>query len=430
MPDHPDDFAARLRALRMRLGWSESKVADESGIDPAEISRYETRRRYPTEDNLLKLANALGVDVQTLTVSPRERLPVPVSYPSNPKPIRFDKVCLDNIFLMLGNHTEPLEVTVQYSKNRIRIPTKVRPLYDVSAGKAKEIALKKNFPYFNGPNARLTQVREANTRQLATGSEQRGVVLELGPVSWEEFTVLNLFLDDAVIGKGKRQTIRELFADCNKLYRNSPDLNWCQLSNILTVVMMPITTDGYGLIQLRNSHGVSAAGGLFTSGVAENIHRYLDEAQPDDLGRRVNPLGTASSRPVGEDYQPAADHVPSPLLTAQRGLYEEISEELYWRVRTEHYRFLFMNIIIDLKYFTPLLVGVIELGCTMQEAQKLIQEFPGRDHSESNAIYFVRLDGREPSTVRLVTDNGRWHLPGLSALITGIRFWETKHRPV
>src|SRR5437870_3520156 len=45
-------------------------------------------------------------------------------------------------------------------------------------------------------------------------------------------------------------------------YTNGPDLRWCRLSNILTVGITPITSDGFGLIHIRNSHATSTEGGL------------------------------------------------------------------------------------------------------------------------------------------------------------------------
>jgi hypothetical protein len=138
----------------------------------------------------------------------------------------------------------------------------------------------------------------------------------------------------------------------------------------------------------------------------------------------MNPVGTASSCPVDYAYQPLG--VPSPFLTAQRGVYEELSEGLYWSLKDEPHRFKFLNIVMDLEYFNPHLVGIIDLGMTRAEVKKHLEETPGKDHSEATAIDFVKLDSRDPSTMKLISDKPRWSAVGLSALITAVHYWEAQ----
>jgi hypothetical protein len=341
-------------------------------------------------------------------------------YPKNPKPVRLGSATLDRVFLMIGNHTDPVEIVVKYSRDRLNIPGDIRPAYVMLAEKAKQRAGSGKQPYFNGPNTRLLCVSQENASQSETGLEKKGWVLEVGPVSWEEYTVLNTFMDEEALSAG--DTIRRRFADENMLYQKSPDLRWCRLSNILCVCMIPVTTDGYGLVQHRSLTGVSVGGNTYTSGVAENMHRYLDEALADDLSYRVNSLTEASSTPVDQHYQPHG--VPSPLLTAQRGVLEELSEGLSNILESTPERFRFLNVIMSLDEFHPYLVGVIELPLTRAEVERHIQESPGKDHSEFTTIEYLLLNADDIKTSEFIDDQNRWTMAGLSSFITSIAYWQ------
>ena len=57
-----DDFAARLKAERSRLGLSQIELAERIGVGRSSQKAYENGTTFPTADYLLK-ARALGVDV-------------------------------------------------------------------------------------------------------------------------------------------------------------------------------------------------------------------------------------------------------------------------------------------------------------------------------------------------------------------------------
>jgi hypothetical protein len=183
----------------------------------------------------------------------------------------------------------------------------------------------------------------------------------LGPVSWEEYTVLNTNLDHKL---ASGQTIRQRYAVESCVYDNDRDFRWCGLSNILAVALIPITNDGYGLVQVRNPRGVSTEGNRYTSGIAENIHRYLDEADAHSPLQRINALAIpselATNGRVDENYRLTEGHTLSPYLTAVRGLWEEVSEALAKEVPTSAFKFL--NVTYELTTFHPMLVGIVELG--------------------------------------------------------------------
>ncbi len=52
-----------LTRLRVEQGWSQQRLADESGVNKATINQIERGRRSPNVETLEKLANALGVGV-------------------------------------------------------------------------------------------------------------------------------------------------------------------------------------------------------------------------------------------------------------------------------------------------------------------------------------------------------------------------------
>ncbi len=66
----PDDvlevFARNLRAAREAAGMTQEQLALASGLDMANVSRYETGRREPGVRVIVRLAAALGVQAGKL----------------------------------------------------------------------------------------------------------------------------------------------------------------------------------------------------------------------------------------------------------------------------------------------------------------------------------------------------------------------------
>lgn len=52
-----------LARIRNERGWSQQRLADESGVNKATINQTERGRRSPNVETLAKLARALGVEV-------------------------------------------------------------------------------------------------------------------------------------------------------------------------------------------------------------------------------------------------------------------------------------------------------------------------------------------------------------------------------
>ena len=63
---HPKGFPARLLRLRAQAGMTQKELAKASGISLPQISRYESGTSVPRMTALVKLANALKVDISLL----------------------------------------------------------------------------------------------------------------------------------------------------------------------------------------------------------------------------------------------------------------------------------------------------------------------------------------------------------------------------
>lgn len=56
----------RIKEARERNGWTQDKLADETNLSKSFISEVENDKRVPSADNVLKIANALGVSLDYL----------------------------------------------------------------------------------------------------------------------------------------------------------------------------------------------------------------------------------------------------------------------------------------------------------------------------------------------------------------------------
>ena len=65
-----------LRRLREEKGWSQTRLAQESGVDRATINQAEGGRRSPTITTLEELAAALGVEVADFFPKTEPQLPL------------------------------------------------------------------------------------------------------------------------------------------------------------------------------------------------------------------------------------------------------------------------------------------------------------------------------------------------------------------
>lgn len=64
MKDIKELFGLRVRELRKRLDMSQEELAEKAKINPKYISRIEMGHQFPSTDILVKLAEALNVEVK------------------------------------------------------------------------------------------------------------------------------------------------------------------------------------------------------------------------------------------------------------------------------------------------------------------------------------------------------------------------------
>jgi hypothetical protein len=191
------------------------------------------------------------------------------------------------------------------------------------------------------------------------------------------------------------------------------------LSNILTVAAVPITTDGYGLIQ-RRSLSTSADPGKY-SVLAENIHRYWDEAAWDNPSTRIHPLngsdeaGHGQNDPVDHTYVPVG--IPSPLLAMQRGIYEELSRRIWAITTAKASSYKFLAIVFGLHHFRPAICGIVDLGLSLEETMKIVGEERGKDHWEYSSFVPLPLDLTREETKKLLVEKSLWVDVGLAAFV-------------
>lgn len=59
-------FGETMTTLRVTLGWSQEKLAKKADLSAAAISHFETGKRLPSFENLVKLADAFDVSIDRL----------------------------------------------------------------------------------------------------------------------------------------------------------------------------------------------------------------------------------------------------------------------------------------------------------------------------------------------------------------------------
>jgi ribosome-binding protein aMBF1 (putative translation factor) len=62
--EHAYDLAMQITELRERRGLTQADLANQTGIDQADISRIERGSANPTERTLTRIADALGAELR------------------------------------------------------------------------------------------------------------------------------------------------------------------------------------------------------------------------------------------------------------------------------------------------------------------------------------------------------------------------------
>ena len=81
-----DLLAWNMKRLRVMLGMSQERLANDAGVDRTYVSRLERRLENPTLSILDKLAETLGIHVSELLRQPNEDEAAPTSLRAGRKP--------------------------------------------------------------------------------------------------------------------------------------------------------------------------------------------------------------------------------------------------------------------------------------------------------------------------------------------------------
>jgi transcriptional regulator with XRE-family HTH domain len=76
VPSTRERLGVRIRRLREERGLTQRALAKMMGISPSYVNQLESNRRPVTVSVLLKLADALGVDLTEFSAGPADRLSV------------------------------------------------------------------------------------------------------------------------------------------------------------------------------------------------------------------------------------------------------------------------------------------------------------------------------------------------------------------
>jgi hypothetical protein len=136
-----------------------------------------------------------------------------------------------------------------------------------------------------------------------------------------------------------------------------------------------------------------------------------------------------SETKVDYTYNPGSA-VPSPYITAWRGLWEEVSVGMYEKTYDDPERLKFLNVVFGLVHCQPVLVGVLEVPFTVDECRHFILTSKGKDHHESVMFEYLPLDIHDRKTRQFISNSSLWSVTGLSAFISAMNYWRARQRAI
>jgi transcriptional regulator with XRE-family HTH domain len=113
------DVGREIRRLREARGWSQAKLAGDTGMGVSGISQIETGARNPSAVTLWKIAGALGVEVGDLFPKAQNPLPFEMAGRSLEERIEFSTILAEGVEDMSIMHREAFERLAGASAERI-----------------------------------------------------------------------------------------------------------------------------------------------------------------------------------------------------------------------------------------------------------------------------------------------------------------------
>lgn len=159
---------ARLKLARLRLGWSATKLAGESGVSLRSLTDYETDKRPPSEETLIKLADAL--DVPTAFFH-REAIDlVPVEAASFRK---LSKATVGRRNAVLASASLALELYREVD-NRFELPVADVPTHDKLSPSQAAALVRNQWSLGDRPISNMVHLLESKGVRLAALNHEYG----------------------------------------------------------------------------------------------------------------------------------------------------------------------------------------------------------------------------------------------------------------
>jgi hypothetical protein len=319
-----------------------------------------------------------------------------------------DDECLTERRVELHYQNEPFEYSqLLFAKKEEIIKVKTKNAQD------------KGAEFFNGPNTRLLKWRATPRDGIKVALEQKSLELTLGPIGWYDYVVLNETSKEKL--KGAPVEEYEYYIGLSDIISNK-SVGKCRLSNLFDTATTIISSDGFVAYQQRTSR-VSAVPEVLTSAVAENINRFLDDADPGDSKKNFNSVADsmADRDRRDESYQPKG--VPHPFAAVRRGVGEELSPALLPIIGPNAIKLIGLS--FDLGTLHPDALFALPLDLSKKEILTLCNERPGKDWLEGK-LWFVRPDFKDKETAEALSKD--WAPGGKASFVRTIELLDAVKR--
>lgn len=306
---------------------------------------------------------------------------------------------------------------LEYEHRSFPSPVESAQGYKDSIRNKTEDAASKQKEFFNGPCVRLLRFSARASAKGGTAAENIELSLDLGPISWHQYTFLNERIEEAQPLKtfnsptAKNIGLRDIV--------ESGDLRLSNASNILDTATTVVTVDGFVGYQVR-SNLVSADPGKLTSAVAENMNRWMDESDPSDYTKLLDPTRVYRKRNERADHTFVPYSPPNPFATVRRGLDGELTEGLSSKVTAKNLRLLGLS--YDLETGHPSALFALFLEMTADQLTESTRQRPGHEHDEGR-LRFLEARFSAQATIDALTTKS-WTAGGKASLIRAIEFVE------
>ncbi len=279
------------------------------------------------------------------------------------------------------------DIVVTTTLDRFIKPPQMLPIWGDVLGHVKTSAMEKGIPFHNSLHTRLVDYNI----HIIPHTERKQLHLTLGPIYWEEYSVLRWLTDRMSVAELNNYVRIDQVAETGKISDS-------KLHNILGTVTTLLTADGY-LLYSRRGKRVSVAENSFTSCIAENISTEKDSS----LDAEKNAL------------------LPSPFRAAARGALEEMSKGISdYLLANEECNLICLGLSFDLGSYHPdvILFGVLPI--TFAQVQKIRREDPGEDFFEGHVLglHLANIQGGEYGDLTLPD----WTGSGKASFLRAVEF--------